>query len=123
VVPAESIVLKALLGHGRKAFCVDILSLDGGDIAPIPRNGTILRLVCILNSTMPYLAMEMGIGWFVHIPLRPLLEALRIDSTIAIILSLLPLELIASSHLQKSIELFAHLLLLKRKYIESLDFS
>lgn len=53
--------------------------------------------------------MEVGVGGFVHVIFRPLAEALRLDSLAAQTVQLLTLEVVARTHLQKSIDLLAHL--------------
>lgn len=51
----------------------------------------------------------MGVGGFVHVIGRPLAEALRLDSLAAETVQLLPLEVVAGTHLQKPVDLLAHL--------------
>ena len=52
--------------------------------------------------------MEMGVGGFVHVGLRPLLEPIRNDRVVFIVGHLAPVEVVACAHLQESVHLFAH---------------
>lgn len=52
--------------------------------------------------------MEVCIRGFVHISLRPFLEALGIDGFISVVLVFLAVEVVAGFHLQKAIDLLTH---------------
>jgi hypothetical protein len=48
-VPAQTLVLKALLGHGGVPASVDVFGLDGGDVASVPRHHCVLGLQRLLR--------------------------------------------------------------------------
>lgn len=50
LIPAQSIILKALLGHGRKPFSVNIFRLDGGNVPAVSWHYCILGLERILSG-------------------------------------------------------------------------
>lgn len=50
LVLAQSIILEALLGHGREPPSMDILGLDGGDVSLIAGDGARLWLGRILHD-------------------------------------------------------------------------
>jgi hypothetical protein len=53
--------------------------------------------------------VEVGVGGLVHVIFGPLAEALRLDGLAAEAVQLLPLEVVAGTHLQKPVDLLAHL--------------
>lgn len=56
-----------------------------------------------------YAAMEVSIAALVHVVLGPLMEALGLNGLVPVVLELVPLELVARSHLEKPVRLLAHM--------------
>jgi hypothetical protein len=52
--------------------------------------------------------MEVGVGGLVHVGLGPLLEALSRNGAVFIVGELVPVEVVASTHLQEPVHLLTH---------------
>lgn len=88
---------------------MDVLSFNRRNEATITRHNCILWLERILHKKGCYLAMEMRVGRLVHVPLRPLLEGLRLDAAGTVVSEFATLEVVAGSGLQKSVGLLTHM--------------
>jgi hypothetical protein len=55
-----------------------------------------------------YLAVEVGIGGFVHVILGPFLEPYRFDSLASVAAEFIAIEIVAGPHLDEPVDLFAH---------------